>query len=162
MALLEVVKYPSSIIRKKCEPVIEINDEIIELSQNMAETMYAYSGIGLAAPQIAVLQQLIVLDIGEGLMTLVNPEITMAEGSDMMDEGCLCLPKLTAEVDRSENVQVKGINLKGEPVCIDAEGLLARVFQHEIDHLQGMLFIDRISKLKRDIALKQYKKLSQE
>ncbi len=162
MALLEVVKFPNSIIRRKCEPVVEINDEIIELSSNMAETMYASSGIGLAAPQIAVIQQLIVLDIGEGLITLANPEITMAEGKDRMEEGCLCLPKLTAEVERSESVQVKGINLKGDPVCIDAEGLLARVFQHEIDHLHGILFIDRLSKLRRDIALKQYKKLSNE
>jgi peptide deformylase len=160
MANLEVLKFPNSVLRRKCEPVDEINEHIIAIAKNMADTMYAFRGIGLAAPQVAIPKQLIVLDIGDGLITIINPEITIIEGESKMEEGCLCLPKLTVEVERNENVQVKGVDLKGKPVSFDADDLLARVFQHEIDHLHGVLIIDKLSKIKRDLAIKEYKKLN--
>ncbi len=162
MAVLEVLKFPNSVLRKKCGQVQEISADIVKFAQDMADTMYASGGIGLAAPQVAVTKQIIVLDIGEGLITLINPEITMAEGKSKMEEGCLCLPKLSVEIERNENVQVKGTSLEGTPLFFNAEGLLARVFQHEIDHLAGTLIIDRLSKIKRDLAIKEYRKLNKE
>lgn len=161
MAKLEVLKFPNSAIRRKCEPVVEINDDIVKIVQDMTDTMYA-AGIGLAAPQVGISKQIIVLDIGDGLVTLVNPEITLVEGQSKMEEGCLCLPKLSVEIERYEKVQVKGVGLDGKPVSFDAEDLLARVFQHEIDHLKGVLIIDKLSKIKRDLAIKEYRKLNQE
>lgn len=160
MVELEVLVFPNSVLRKKCKKVQEINDEIIKIAQDMTDTMYAKGGIGLAAPQVGISKQLIVLDIGTGPITLINPELTIVEGTSTMEEGCLCLPKISVEVERYNNVQIKGIDLKGNPVSFDAEDLLARVFQHEIDHLQGRLIIDKLSKLKRDMLIRKFKKLN--
>jgi len=162
MSKRNVLHYPHSVLRKRCEPITDINEEIIQLAGDMAETMYADKGVGLAAPQIGVSRQLFVGDIGDGLLVLINPEITIAEGSGLMEEGCLCLPGLTVDVKRNAQVQVKGFDLKGKPVTFDADDFLARMFQHEIDHLHGNLIIDRVSKVKRDLVLKKYKKLQQE
>lgn len=158
MAERDVVLYPHSVLRKKCARIPAIDEELIRLARDMADTMYASAGIGLAAPQVGVPQQLIVLDIGDGLITLINPEIVIVEGTATMEEGCLCLPKLMVDVERYDAVQVKGTDLKGNPAAYDAEGLLARVFQHEIDHLSGTLIIDKLSKVKRDLLLKQLRK----
>ncbi len=162
MSEFEVIKYPHSVLRQTCEKIENIDDEIIRIAQEMAEAMYRFQGIGLAAPQVGISKQLIVLDVGEGLITLINPEITIVEGTARMEEGCLCLPQITVDVERKACAQVQGVDLDGRPLSFDAEDLLARCFQHEIDHLDGKLIIDRVSKIKRDLALKQYKKLNQQ
>jgi len=158
MSVIEVVRFPNQILRQQCEPVTNITDEVISLVDNMAETMYAYKGVGLAAPQIGVTQNVIVLDIGQGLVSLINPEISASEGTKANEEGCLCLPDLSVTVERSERIQIKGIDRKGNPVTIEADGLLARALQHEIDHLHGTLIIDKLSKLKRDLIIKRLRK----
>ena len=158
MSVIEVVRFPHQILRQQCEPVTTITDEIIKLVDDMAETMYAYKGVGLAAPQIGVAQNVIVLDIGQGLISLINPEISVSEGTEAKEEGCLCLPDLSVTVERSERIQIKGIDRKGNPVTIEADGLLARALQHEIDHLHGTLIIDKLSKLKRDLIIKRLRK----
>jgi peptide deformylase len=114
------------------------------LARDMLETMYAAPGVGLAAPQVGVQKRVIVVDVGENPITLVNPEITAAEGEQVGLEGCLSLPDLVGEVPRAEWVVVKGLNRRGKPVTVEGEGLLARALQHEVDHLDGILFIARI------------------
>ncbi len=161
MPKFEVIRYPHSILRKSCSLVERIDEDVVRIAREMAETMYRDQGVGLAAPQVGISKQLIVVDVGEGLITLINPEITIVEGKDKMEEGCLCLPGITVDVERNACAQVKGVDLDGKPVSFDAEGMLARCFQHEIDHLSGKLIIDRVSKIKRDLALKQYKKLTE-
>jgi peptide deformylase len=161
MAKLDVLRYPNSVLRKKCEPIEIIDDEVVQLARDMLETMYEDKGIGLAAPQVGVSRCLIVLDIGDGPLALINPKIIEAEGSDTMEEGCLCLPGINVEVERSACVRVTGRDTGGKELTIDAEELLARALQHEIDHLSGTLIIDKVSKLKRDLLLKKYKKNQQ-
>jgi peptide deformylase len=162
MAKLEVLRYPNSILRKKCDAIEAIDDEVVQLSRDMLETMYEDKGIGLAAPQVGIIRQLIVIDIGEGPLVLINPKIVEAEGSEIMEEGCLCLPGLNVEVERSARVRVTGLDVSGGAVDVDAEELLARALQHEIDHLSGTLIIDKVSKLKRDLLLKKYRKSQQQ
>ena len=161
MAKLEVLRYPNSILRKKCALIETIDAEVVQLARDMLETMYEDKGIGLAAPQVGITRQLIVLDIGDGPLALINPKIIEAEGSDTMEEGCLCLPGINVDVERSARVRVTGLTPKGEEVDIDADELLARALQHEIDHLSGTLIIDKVSKLKRDLLIKKYKKAQQ-
>ena len=161
MAKLEVLRYPNSILRKKCDAIETIDDDVVQLAQDMLETMYEDKGIGLAAPQVGITRQLIVLDIGDGPLALINPKVVEAEGSDIMEEGCLCLPGINMDVERSERVRVTALDTRGDAVDIDADDLLARALQHEIDHLSGTLIIDKISKLKRDLLLKKYKKAQQ-
>jgi len=158
MDIFEILTYPHPVLRRQCEDITNIDEDLLAIARRMSATMYRAKGIGLAAPQVGILRKLIVLDIGDGLLTLINPQIQQCEGEVKMEEGCLCLPSLTVAVPRSEKVQVCGIDLNGKPVTIDAEGLLARALQHEIDHLHGKLIIDRVSRLKRDLVLKQYKK----
>jgi len=161
MAKLEVLRYPNSILRKKCDAIETIDDEVVQLARDMLEIMYEDKGVGLAAPQVGVTRQLIVLDIGDGPLALINPKIENAEGSETMEEGCLCLPGINVDVERSACVRVTGLDTKGDTVDIDADDLLARALQHEIDHLAGTLIIDKVSKLKRDLLLKKYKKAQQ-
>ncbi|MHC6179558.1 peptide deformylase [Clostridium sp. JNZ X4-2] len=146
MALRNIRKYGDDILRKKSRKVDVINDRIITLLKDMEETLYAEDGIGLAAPQVGVLKRVIVVDIGEGIFKLVNPEIIYTEGSYTDREGCLSIPGTQGEVKRPRKVKVKAINEKGEEVIIEAEDLLARAFCHEIDHLNGILFVDKIIK----------------
>jgi peptide deformylase len=160
MDILDILIYPNAVLRKKCASVPDINDDVLRIAQCMAETMYTAKGVGLAAPQVGITQQIITIDVGNGLITLINPEIVLHEGDVKMEEGCLCLPKITVDIPRYEKVQVRGIDLTGKPITFDAEGLLARAFQHEIDHLRGKLIIDKLSKIKRDLAIKKYKKLN--
>lgn len=160
MDILDILTYPNAVLRKKCDSVPDINDKVLRIAQRMAEIMYTAKGVGLAAPQVGITQQIITIDIGNGLITLINPEIILHEGEVKMDEGCLCLPKITVNIPRHEKVQVRGIDLTGNTITFDAEGLLARAFQHEIDHLKGKLIIDKLSKLKRDLVIKKYKKLN--
>ncbi len=159
MALLEVLKFPDQILRKESELVTDIDDATVKLLRDMADTMYVKKGIGLAAPQVGVSKKIIVLDVGEGLISLINPEITLSEGTSEHEEGCLCLPEIFVNVQRKEKVQIKGVDQKGNPVSLEADGLLARALQHEIDHLSGTLIIDKLSKLKRDLIIKRFRKL---
>jgi peptide deformylase len=159
MALLEVLTFPHQILRQACELVTDIDDETIQLFKDMADTMYSKKGIGLAAPQVGITRKMIVLDVGQGLLTLINPEIADSDGSAEREEGCLCLPEVYVTVPRKEKVQIKGVDVNGNPVSFEADGLLARALQHEIDHLNGTLIIDKLSKLKRDFIIKKFRKL---
>ncbi len=162
MSIKEIITYPDPVLREKSEPVEKIDKDIKQLIEDMTETMYASRGIGLAAIQIGVLRRVILVNVGEGLVVLVNPKILEDEGETQMEEGCLCLPGVMVEVKRSEKVKVKGLNRKGEEIVIHAEGLLARALQHEIDHLKGVLIIDKISKIKRELVTSKLKKEAKE
>ncbi len=163
MALLEILKYPDATLKKVSLPVKGIRAETIRLIADMVETMYAAPGVGLAAPQVGFLQRIIVLDIdykepGKNLLKLINPEILHADGEVVWEEGCLSVIDFTAEVKRAERVEVIALDEKENEVKIEAEGLLAVALQHEIDHLDGKLFIDRLSRLKRDLYTRRLKK----
>ena len=161
--ILDILKFPDPILRTPARPVEAITGETAELMQNMLETMYAAPGIGLAAPQVGVSQRIIVLDLdhenpGDNVIKLANPVVREAEGEVVFEEGCLSVVDFTAEVTRAERVAVFGYDENGGEVDIEAEGLLAVALQHEIDHLDGKLFIDRISRLKRDLYVRRVKK----
>lgn len=154
MAILEIKIYGAPILREKSKPVKKITPEILKLVQDMTETMYAASGIGLAAPQVGVSKRIIIADGGEeGVIALINPEIVDEEGEAIAEEGCLSLPDIYANVKRSSQVTVEALDLDGEEIKITKENLIARVLQHEIDHLEGVLFIDRIGRAKRQLLL---------
>ncbi len=142
--ILEILKSTNPILKKKAKPVKAVTKEIRDLIRDMEETMRAAPGIGLAAPQVGHSIRLILVDIGEGLHVVINPKITQRAGSHVMVEGCLSVPRIEAPVERSEKITVKGMNPQGKNIEIKAEGLLAIVFQHEIDHLDGVLFVDRV------------------
>ena len=160
MSIIPIVLYPEGILREIAAPVDEVNDDIRRILSDMASTMYEAPGIGLAAPQIGISKRLIVLDVRNDdeenprpdLIKLINPEITRAEGTIDYEEGCLSIPGVREVVRRSAEVSVKGLNEHGKEIEIDASGLLAICLQHEIDHLNGVLFIDRLSKLKRQLV----------
>lgn len=134
--------YPDSILRKETSPVKNVDDSIHELFNGMADIMYKYQGIGLAAPQVGVLKQIIIADIGDGLISLVNPEIIERYGEDHMTEGCLSLPETLVTISRNQTIRVRGIDRNGNETERELIGLKARVIQHEIDHLKGVLIID--------------------
>ena len=161
--ILDILKFPAPVLRVPARPVEAITGETAELMQNMLETMYAAPGIGLAAPQVGVSTRILVLDLdhenpGANSIKLVNPVIREAEGEVVYEEGCLSVVDFSAEVSRAERVAVSGYDENGEEVDIEADGLLAVALQHEIDHLDGKLFIDRISRLKREIYVRKLKK----
>jgi peptide deformylase len=165
MALLPILTAPDRRLKQIAAPVKGVSAKIIKLMDDMVETMYAAPGIGLAAPQVNVLQRVIVVDVetydgGEdhNLLTLANPEIVEKEGEIVWAEGCLSVPEFTEDVVRAEKVVVHALNRDGEKIEITAEGLLAVCLQHEIDHLDGQLFIDHVSRLKRAIILQKLKK----
>ena len=154
MAILEIKVYGDPILREKSKPVKKITPEILNLVQDMTETMYATSGIGLAAPQVGVSKRIIIADGGEeGVIALINPKIVDEEGEAISEEGCLSLPDIYANVKRFYKVRVEALDLDGEQIKITKEDLIARVLQHEIDHLEGVLFIDRIGRTKRQLLL---------
>ena len=142
-AELKIVEYPAPVLRKKAAPVINIMPEIENLLYLMGDSMYQSQGVGLAAPQIGVSLRMVVVDIGDGLQMLINPEITKREGEQTGVEGCLSLPDLHADVTRAQYITIRATNTKGKKVVLHAEDFLARAFQHELDHLDGILFIDR-------------------
>lgn len=145
MALRNITKYKTDdILRKKSRNVDKINERILRLLDDMAETMYKENGAGLAAPQVGILKRVIVVDIGDGLIKLINPEIVEQEGEEQGEEGCLSVPEIIGEVKRPYKLKVKGLNELGEEIEIKAKGFLARAFCHEIDHLDGILFIDKV------------------
>jgi len=150
----KILKYPDPILTTKAKEVTEITPEIRQLAEDMAETMYENRGVGLAAPQVGECCRLIAVDVSgpddrKELMFLVNPVVMSKEGEVEDEEGCLSVVQFRSKVKRAEKVVVKALNLDGEPVEIPADGLLSICLQHEIDHLDGVLFIDRISRLKR-------------
>jgi peptide deformylase len=144
MAILEIVKDPDPVLRRKAEPVTQVTKRIRRLIKDMLETMYSADGVGLAAPQVGVSERVIVVDIGEGPVALINPEIEIdeASGKEIDVEGCLSIPGTFGYVERAEEVVVNGLNETGRSTRIKAEGLFARALQHETDHLDGVLFID--------------------
>ena len=164
MAILEIRTYPDEILKRPSAPIPEVTDEVKRLILDMAETMYANDGVGLAAPQVGVSSRIIVIDVGgpeergkkESLITLVNPEITVLDGTCTHEEGCLSFPELRAEVKRHERVVVRALDREGHPIELTGEELLAVALQHEIDHLNGTLFIDRLSRLKRERLIRLY------
>lgn len=162
--LREIVKYPDPVLERKTEPVTEFNDALRTLVDDMFESMYAAKGIGLAAPQIGLSKRLTVIDLSfkekpEDKIVLVNPEIIFREGKQYEEEGCLSLPEIREKVSRAAKVRVKAQNLKGKWFEMEGEELLARAFQHEIDHLEGILFFRRVSTLKRDLILRRIRKM---
>jgi peptide deformylase len=150
MAIRRIVKYPDPILREKAQPVKKFHARLHKLLDDMAETMYDAKGVGLAAPQVGILKRVIVVDPGDGLIEVVNPELVDLEGEQLdPPEGCLSIPGLLGEVRRANRLKVKGQNRYGEPFEMEAEGYLARIFQHEVDHLNGILFIDRAERVFR-------------
>lgn len=166
MAVLDIVLHPDPILREQCVEVKEITPVIRELLDAMAQTMYDAPGVGLAAPQIGSLHRLIVADIGDDdetgkkahLYKLVNPVITHKEGQIDSEEGCLSLPDIRETIKRYSRVVVEALDENGKPITVDAEGFLAICLQHEIDHLNGVLFIDYLSKLKKTLVLNKLRK----
>jgi peptide deformylase len=151
------------ILRKKCPPVNNIDDNLVSLTDNMVETMYKVSGLGLAANQVGISTGLFVIDMGvdkekRNPVVIINPVITASGEEILGEEGCLSIPEVHAEVKRYQYVEVKGYDLNGKEKRYEAEGFLARAFQHEMDHLNGILFWDSLSKVKRDILKRKFKK----
>ena len=144
MALRQIVKIGEPVLRKKSKVVKEINDRLIDLLDDMADTMYEADGVGLAAPQVGILKRVVVVDIGDGLIELINPEIIEAEGEYLDNEGCLSVPGESGDVLRPYRVKVRALNRFGETIEIEGEELLARAFCHEIDHLDGILYVDKV------------------
>ena len=164
MAVLDILKYPDPQLTKMALPVADITDAIVQLISDMLDTMYAAPGVGLAATQVGVLQRIVVLDVDHEnprtrVYKLLNPVITHSQGLLVWEEGCLSVVDFTAEVQRAEQIQVVALDEHGKELKIQADGLLAVALQHEIDHLDGKLFIDRISRLKRDLYTRRRKKM---
>jgi peptide deformylase len=160
----EVVKYPDPILAKKGDPVTEFTPELEQLVEEMFDSMYAAQGIGLAAPQIGISKQITVIDVSfkdnpEDKLVLINPVVLDKRGKQTEEEGCLSLPEIREKVQRAEWVKVRAQNAKGEFFEVVGEELLARCLLHEIDHLHGILFIDHLSRLKRDLVHRRIKKL---
>ena len=146
MALRNIRKYGDDVLRKKCREVDNIDKRLLTLIEDMFDTMYEADGVGLAAPQVGMLKRLFVIDIGEGPLVFINPEIIETDGSQTDQEGCLSLPGELEEVMRPNYVRARALNEKGEEFEIEAEELLARAILHEYDHLNGTLFIDRVKR----------------
>jgi peptide deformylase len=164
MAVLDIRKYPDPVLSQVAAPVKNITAETAKLISDMLDTMYAAPGVGLAAPQVGVSQRIIVLDVDHDhpqkqVYRLINPVITRAEGEVVWEEGCLSVVDFTAEVKRAARVELSAFDEHQNELKIEAEGLLAVAFQHEIDHLDGKLFIDRISRLKRDLYSRRRRKM---
>jgi peptide deformylase len=172
MALLEIKKYPEKILREKTTPVNGIDGQIQRLIDDMIETMYAAGGIGLAANQVGIPKRLCIIDVSRisilrdvsikeeqrPLIVLINPLIVAKEENEEAEEGCLSIPGYRTNIKRAGKIHVKGFNREGKPIEIEATGLLSRALQHEIDHLDGLLIIDRISPIKREFFKRRYKK----
>jgi peptide deformylase len=163
MAILEILKIGHPTLARKADPVTAIDEGLVRLAGDMVETLRAAPGIGLAAPQVDVSRRLIVVDLSVGenpddLIILVNPEIIFKEGQVVCEEGCLSVPDITEKVARPSRVRVKGLDLEGRETSVEGEDILARALCHEIDHLDGKLFIERLSPLKRALVKKKIRK----
>ncbi|MBR3654646.1 MAG: peptide deformylase [Elusimicrobia bacterium] len=162
MAILKIVKYGDPVLRKKTAPVTEITDDIIQLAEDMLETMYAAPGVGLAGPQVGVSLQICVIDVvPEGKrnpIVLINPKVLSGEDKVELEEGCLSFPKIYEKVKRWNKVRVEYVDLKGNLKEVEVEGFLAKAFQHEIDHLNGKVFIDYLPDWKRKLVEKEIRR----
>lgn len=163
MAIREIRVFPDPILRRKAKPVKEVDREIKALVQDMIETMHAAPGVGLAAPQVGISRRVIVADPSAGedpqaVLALINPVVVSSEGKAVAEEGCLSLPDVQEEVERPERVTIEGLFVDGRKARIEADGLLARILQHEIDHVDGILILDRIGPLKRDLIKRKLRK----
>jgi len=167
MSVRDLLTYPQAELRKKSEPVEELSEEIKSLIHDMRETMYASGGIGLAAPQLGVNQRVIVVDVSpyqpdQKPFVLINPEIVSSEGGLDSEEGCLSVPGLVETIKRKEKITVRGLDEEGREVEIEASGMLAICLQHEIDHLNGLTVVERLSPVKRGMIRKKLKKAARD
>ncbi|HWE87818.1 MAG TPA: peptide deformylase [Terracidiphilus sp.] len=165
--ILKIVKYPEPVLSQPGEPVTEFNDELRKFVADLFETTYAAQGIGLAAPQVAVSKRITVIDLSMGKdpkekLVLINPEVIEREGKQYEEEGCLSFPDIREKVQRAASVRIRAQDEHGKWFEMDGDELLARAFQHEIDHLDGVLFIFRMSPLKRDLNLRRIRKMQRE
>jgi peptide deformylase len=163
MALLPILTYPNPILKTVASPVAEVTDEIRSLVEDMAETMYDAPGVGLAANQIGVLKRIFVIDIADedepsNLLTFINPEIFEMDGEQVFSEGCLSFPGASEDIKRAATVKIRALGLDGQPFELEADGLLAVAIQHENDHLNGVLMIDKVGSLKKRKISRQVQK----
>lgn len=161
MAKLEILHYPDPRLRNKARPVEQVDDKISKVVDDMLETMYAAPGIGLAATQVNVAKQIVVIDLSENKdqpLCLINPQILLAAGEEETEEGCLSVPGVYEAVKRAESIEIRALNRQGEPFEMKAEGMLAVCIQHELDHLEGKLFVDYLSQLKKQRIKKKLEK----
>ena len=159
-----IIRYGNPVLHKRAADVGEVTPKVQTLIADMIDTMYAAPGIGLAAPQVGVGLRIFVTDVSsghdpDGLLVMINPEIVVRDGSQSQEEGCLSLPGFEAIVDRSKRAVVRGLNREGRPHEVEGVGLSARVFQHEMDHLDGSLFVDRLRGIRRELILRRVKKM---
>lgn len=150
MSLLEIKKAGAPVLKEVCAPIDKIDAKLRTLLDNMAETMYEANGVGLAAPQVGLPIRVVVIDVGDGLLELINPMITFREGKETDSEGCLSLPNIFGEVERSAKVKVEFLDRRGKKKHVTGTGLLARCIQHELDHLEGTLFIDVAQSIRQE------------
>jgi peptide deformylase len=165
--ILKIVKYPEPVLQQPGEPVNEFDSELRKFVADLFETMYASQGIGLAAQQVGVAKRITVIDLSQGKdpaqkLVLINPEVIFREGKQYEEEGCLSFPEIREKIARAAKVRIRAQDEKGKWFEMDGEELLARAFEHEIDHLDGMLFIFRMSALKRDLTLRKIRKMQRE
>jgi peptide deformylase len=163
MAVLEILKYPHPLLKKRCKEVERVDAEVRKLIQNMTETMYAVNGIGLAACQVGVPRRIIVLDVSpldseQSLFAMINPEVILEEGEIDYEEGCLSVPDCLEKIKRREKIRIRGTSPEGKEMEVEGEGILAIALQHEIDHINGVLILDRVSRLKREIYRNKLRK----
>ncbi|OGS45702.1 MAG: peptide deformylase [Elusimicrobia bacterium RIFOXYD2_FULL_34_15] len=160
MAILQIKKYPDIILKTKTENITKIDGDLIKLAKDMIETMYFFSGVGLAANQVGISKSIFVVDIKpeskKNPIVVINPQIISMEGNCFFEEGCLSLPGIASEVKRAKKICLIGLTTSGKELKMDAEGMLARVFQHEFDHLNGNVFIDKVNPLKKWKLKREY------
>ena len=158
MAVLDIRVLGDPILRERTAPTPAVTEDVRELVENMFETMYAAEGIGLAAPQVGRTERVFVMDVDENPLALINPEIVQKEGSERAEEGCLSIPEIFGDVERATRVVARAIDLEGKPFEVEMTGLAARCIQHELDHLDGKLFIDYMSLIKRKFTSRKWEK----
>jgi len=164
MSVLDIIRYPDQRLRKKSDQISKVNNKIRKILDDMVETMYEAPGVGLAAPQVGHNIRAVVVDVSSeeddsfDLMHLINPEIIHYEGEQVGEEGCLSVPGFVANVKRKNEIEIKALDRGGKEINLKASGLLSRVLQHEIDHLDGILFFDRLSRLKKELLKKKIEK----
>jgi peptide deformylase len=162
MSPLDIRQYGDPVLKVKTAEITDVDDSLVRLSEAMILAMYNVAGLGLAAPQVGVSKRFFVYDVGEGPATLINPRITESDGEWVYDEGCLSIPGIYIEIVRPKVVHIEGFDLDGNEVSLEADELLARAFQHELDHLDGVLMFDRLTDEERRAAMKEWRQLQLE
>lgn len=160
MVILPVRRFGDPVLREKSQQVKEVDEQLKELIKTMEETMHEASGVGLAATQIGILKKVFIFDVGDGAKAIINPQIVSREGTVEEEEGCISVPGVRVKVKRAEKVKIRGQDPEGNPLEIEAEGLLARIFQHEMDHLEGKLILDRCGKEEKRRAFNQMEEMA--